>query len=386
MKTNILLLSPDRPKKSMGGLGVHVFEILKRIDTDKYNVTALCQCSEDYSIKDGVNIYGVETYETGVGKNDAFASTYLIQSKFVSRYMQLCQDKLIAKPSIIHCCDWSCSPASIEIANVTGAKIVFAVHLSINNYIKKINPLQLVELNIAKHIEFEACRSAFQVLQVSEAYSDMYPFMIYKHKTTIVPNGVDYSCFADSKPYPFPGKEKIKILYIGRLEQMKNVDTLMNIDIPRGCDLIFCGGTQGSSEELINNLKEIEKNNSRVHYVGPLYGQEKYNAMCSADLIIMPSRHEPFGMVALEACAAAQGGKTILASSFADGMKEFLTNDCAIDCGIEKESIEKAIVKFLMMSDVDKQNMRINAMEVAKKYSWENTVSIISNVYDKLNN
>lgn len=372
----------------MGGLGVHINEVINRLDTEKYNVTAICQGADDGMIK-GVKVFGITPYNYRYGNvQDAFSETYLNQSKFVTLATKLLMQKEIPVPHIIHCCDWSTAPAAWSIAEITGAKIVFAVHLSINNYIKEkdVNKMQQLGWNVAKSIEFEACRRAFTVLQVSDNYSNLYPFSIYKHKTTIVPNGVDTTLFENTDPFLFPGTGKIKILYIGRIEYMKNVDSLMEINVPEGCDLIFAGGKQGSSEYLINKLNEICKRNNRIHYIGPIYDNDKYAAICSADLVIMPSKHEPFGMVALEACAAAQMGKTIFASSFKGGMGEFLTTDCAINCGVTKESIEDAINKFSTMTEAKKNKMRKAAIKVAKRYSWQNTADIISGVYEQLTN
>ena len=167
---------------------------------------------------------------------------------------------------------------------------------------------------------------------------------------------------------------------------MKNVEVLSGIDIPDNCDLIFIGGAQGGEQSLIDKVIERSKVCKNIHYVGTMYGKEKINALCAADLIIMPSIHEPFGLVALEACAAAIGGKTLFASSFVGGMSEFLNSKAAINCGTTKESIEKSISLFLKMSEREKQTMRSKAVSIAKKYSWDNTTQKIEKVYNNLLN
>ena len=167
---------------------------------------------------------------------------------------------------------------------------------------------------------------------------------------------------------------------------MKNVEVLSSIDIPKNCDLIFIGGKQGGEQSLIDKVIERSKECKNIHYVGTMYGKEKINALCAADLIIMPSIHEPFGLVALEACAAAIGGKTLFASSFVGGMSEFLNSEAAINCGTTKESIEKSLFRFLKMSENEKKKMRSAAISIAKKYSWDNTTQNIQQVYDNLLN
>ena len=103
--------------------------------------------------------------------------------------------------------------------------------------------------------------------------------------------------------------------------------------------------------------------------------------MAAADLMVMPSAHEPFGLVALEALAAGQNGKTVLAASFVDGLGEFLTPQAAINCGTTKQSIETAVNTFLQMGADAKQSMREAGKQIAQAYSWANCVASIANVW-----
>lgn len=381
---NILILSPDRPIESMGGLGVHLLEVLKRVDTEEYNVSAICQGSNVMQLDNGVKIYGVSSDARINPYRDSIQETFIIQSRFVSLALSLIASGDIASPDIVHIMDWSTAIAGEEIAKATNAKTVFAVHLSINNYIKQVHPAQGWNFETAKTIEFEACRKAFKVLQVSEIYAEKFPFMIYKHKTEIVPNGVDCEAFANAQPYTHVGNNPIKIVYIGRIAEMKNVQSLMSIKIPDNCDLIFIGGTQGSSDLLIKDLQAKAERIDNLHYIGALYDQEKINAIAAADLVIMPSTHEPFGMVALEALAAAQNGKTILAASFVDGLGEFLNEQAALNCGTTIQSIESCIGEFLAMSEEEKSTMRQNAVALAQAYDWQSTTLIIQNIWGEL--
>ena len=112
--------------------------------------------------------------------------------------------------------------------------------------------------------------------------------------------------------------------------------------------------------------------------------KEKLDILSSSDLILMPSNHEPFGLVALEALSAGQNGKTILCSSFVDGMGEFLTEDSAIKCGTSSNEITEGIYKFLNMKEIDKKNMRNNGCKLAQKYTWDDCVKQIENTYDSI--
>lgn len=373
MKKNVLILSPDRPVQGMGGLGVHLYEVLKRIDTSMYDVSALCHDSEDITLQDGeVHVYGIYTGVPLEMGEDMVSDTLIYQTRFVSRYSTLVAEGKMQVPDLVHVCDWSTAVAGEEICRMTGARMVFAVHLSINNYIQEVNPFFRLSLKTAQMIEWNACRHSDRILHVSQMYADMFPFQFYAHKTSVCHNGVDYGAFAGAKTdAELAGDKPVKILYLGRIADMKNPQALWSIQVPENADLVFVGGEQGSSDPLMQSLQNVARNNPQVHYLGAKYGQDKIDILSSADLVVMPSTHEPFGMVALEALAAGQNGKTLLAASFVDGLGEFLTEEAAINCGTSVESVQAAVAKFMAMTDEQKQAMRDAGCKLAQQYSWE---------------
>lgn len=384
---NILILSPDSPVNSMGGLGVHLREVLNRIDTSLYNVYAVCQGTQNMILQDGkVKIFGLYEEKRSF-EEDAYVNTFINQSKFISLVNTLINNEEIQVPDVVHIMDWTTAIAGEELAKQFNAKIVFSVHLSINNYINKIHPLQEINHRFATDLEFNVCRKADKIIHVTKHYSTLFPFNVFEWKTDVVHNGVDYKSFSNAKTdYSFPGNNKIKAVYIGRLASMKNVETLYKVaGITKNIDFIFIGGEEGSDKHLLQQLSSLSKEeDNNIYYLGAKYGQEKINIMSSADLIIMPSIHEPFGLVALEALSAGQNGKTIFLSSFVDGMGEFLTDDTSIKCGITVVSIKRAINKFLLMSDEEKENMRLKGCELAQKYTWDICTNKIQEVWQKI--
>ena len=96
------------------------------------------------------------------------------------------------------------------------------------------------------------------------------------------------------------------------------------------------------------------------------YDDEKFQYLKSADAVIMPSIHEPFGIVALEALASG----TILLCSIVDGLAEFINDTVAINCGITPENITEAINTWNKMSSEEIENKIQLGMNHASKYSW----------------
>lgn len=384
---NVLILSPDSPVNGMGGLGVHLNEVLQRIDASRYNVSAVCQGSQEMTLQEGkVKVFGLYPMSRSL-EEDAYINTFINQSRFVARVNELIHASEMEVPDVIHIMDWTTAIAGEELANQFNAKIVFAVHLSINNYVKRIHPIQETSYRFATDLEFNMCRKAHKIIHVTDYYANLFPFNAFAQKTTVVHNGVDYISFSDAENnYPLPGNHKIKVLYIGRFAPMKNVETIWHcIEQLPEIDFIFVGGEDGSDKALINRLRVLDaKQDSRIYYLGAKYGKDKRSIMASADIIIMPSTHEPFGLVALEALSAGQRGKTILCSSFVDGMGEFLTEDAAINCGTTIHSIVQAVNKYLAMTTEEKESIRAKGCELAQNYTWDTCAKGIQDVWASL--
>ena len=105
-------------------------------------------------------------------------------------------------------------------------------------------------------------------------------------------------------------------LYVGRIDQNKGCNELFSFflnglqALPRGLRLVLIG-------------KEIlpVPEHPRIHHLGFLDDQDKFDALAAADLLLMPSYYESLSMVALEAWAL---GKPVLAN----GRCEVLRGQC----------------------------------------------------------
>jgi glycosyltransferase involved in cell wall biosynthesis len=102
-------------------------------------------------------------------------------------------------------------------------------------------------------------------------------------------------------------------IYIGRIDENKGCTELFDYfqryaaTFPRGLDLVLVG-------------KEVMPvpRHPRIHHLGFLSDEDKFNALAAADLLIMPSYFESLSMVALEAWAL---GRPVLANGRCDVLK-----------------------------------------------------------------
>lgn len=356
---NILVLLPDQIIKPMGGMGEQARNLFSHLSSDYHIYIIGSPDSEEYHDKN-ISYYPINNIETNHISSEALGSVFLQQALYVEKALSLGLNF-----DIVHAFDYSTFFAGQILADHYKSLFVTTIQLSIQHHAKNIHPLQLLNHQRASSIEMSGLINSDAIIQVSESYVKLFP-KIFSLKTKVIHNGISIDDWRQTEKIDLPGNNPIKIIYIGRYTEMKNTNTLCDIDLPDNVDLIFIGSSKGGTPEYFKYMTDKCTESNNMHYVGPKYGQEKINYLMSADAIIMPSTHEPFGIVALEALAS----KKILLSSFVNGLSDFLTEDCAINCGTTKESIESAIEKFLLLTEEEKSKMIESGLKVCKDHDW----------------
>jgi glycosyltransferase involved in cell wall biosynthesis len=129
----------------------------------------------------------------------------------------------------------------------------------------------------------------------------------------VVPNGLDTSAWAQlpsrgalRRRFGIPEKDKV-LLMLGRLHRVKNPELglemfgqLQRTDV----HLVFAGPDEEGFEPCLNLRATALGLGGKIHFTGLLTGESLLQAMADADLFMMTSIMESFGMAAVEAMAA----------------------------------------------------------------------------------
>ena len=139
-------------------------------------------------------------------------------------------------------------------------------------------------------------------------------------KVSVIPPGVDLSRFrpmsqSQSREFLGYGEEK-NILFVGRLEPLKGLDVLFRavaaLEDLGNITLNVVGGDENSEEKTrLQTLASRMKLTQNIRFIGSVSQDElplHYNA---ADVCVLPSHYESFGLAALEAAAC---GRPVVAS------------------------------------------------------------------------
>ena len=123
------------------------------------------------------------------------------------------------------------------------------------------------------------------------------------------PVGADVDDFGKAERESPAGKEKIRILFVGRLEKIKGIDLLLRAlktMIDEGYDFKAFLAGEGSCEIELKALAEGLNLGPRVTFLGPLFDRrELIKLYLSADIFVLPSVREWCPIVLFEAWAAS---------------------------------------------------------------------------------
>jgi glycosyltransferase involved in cell wall biosynthesis len=159
------------------------------------------------------------------------------------------------------------------------------------------------------------------------------------------------------------------ILFLGRLHYVKRVDLLVRAFAKLAATvedvrLVLAGPDCGTRPQVEQTVKTLGLG-SRVHFVGPLYGQQKYAAMVDARCFCQPSVYETFSMSILEAMAC--------------GLPPVITRGCNFDevgtsgSGLvvdSEDGLADALRKFCTDTDARNSAAKRSRDLVVAKYTW----------------
>ena len=195
-------------------------------------------------------------------------------------------------------------------------------------------------------------------------------------KIIVNPNGVDLKKFKEISV----GKKYGRILYVGRLESHKRVDTLMlayhrlkkrYADI----ELIIVG--KGPQKEYLQRLSKELKG---VTFYDPLPYERLIELMKSSWIFVLPSVREGQGIVLLEAMAAGTPPIAVQAEGSAVG--DVIKNNYN-GLLVPEGGIERAIQKLLTNENLY-IHLRKNGLQFVKGYDWAKIAERTAEVYERM--
>ena len=301
-----------------------------------------------------------DLYDSGIGERvynfAKIASLLAVQKEF----------------DIIHAHDWMTFVAGMEIKAMTGKPLVLHIH---SLEVDRNGP---DSKNWIYHIEKTAMEYADALIPVSyyTAGAIQTFYGIGNDKVFPVHNGIDQvQAFRSESSLP----EKI-VLFLGRITGQKGPEYFFEtaskvLEFMPNVRFVMAG--TGNMMKGIIETSAYKHLGNKFHFTGFLNHERVRYLLSIADVYVMPSVSEPFGLSALE---AAQFGVPCVISK-QSGVAEVLPSALKADFW-DVEKMSSNIISILKYKGLRDQLVK-DAYHDLSKISWENTAEGILNVYHR---
>ena len=199
----------------------------------------------------------------------------------------------------------------------------------------------------------------------------------FRQPICIIPNGVDIPSFEE----PLHGSTQT-LLFLGRIHPKKGLDVLLRAwgaVSPRfpGWNLRIAGP---DNEGYLDRMRAMatELRLMRVDFVGPIYGQAKFEAYRAAQLFVLPTHSENFGLTVAEALAS--GAPAIVTKGAPWGGLVSHGAGWWIDIGVEP--LVSCLETALQLSPQALRSMGARGRQwMQNEYSWTEVARKTSETY-----
>lgn len=313
----------------MGGLGVHVTELaagLERRGHEIHVITRRGPGQGDYALIDGVHYHRIDH-----GLSENFVESMDLMCKAMAhKFHEITQ--MIGNFELVHAHDWLTGNAMQYVKQGYGTPGLITMHST--EYGRDGNQFYDGFARWIRDTEAAGCNAANTVISVSGFLADELQriYQVPHNKIHVVPNGVNYHAFDG---YIDPAAVKARyglspmtptVCCFGRMTLQKGQDMLVEaVPMVLGYfpETKFVISGDGPTKDMVlARAQELGADKACI-FLGSVSRGEYADLMRACDILAVPSRNEPFGIVALEAWAA---GKPVVATT-AGGPREFIWHD-----------------------------------------------------------
>ncbi|MCR5977011.1 glycosyltransferase [Gordonia jinghuaiqii] len=326
----VLFVSWEYPPVVVGGLGRHVHHLATAMAAAGHDVVvltrrpsgtdALSHPTTD-TVAEGVRILAVAEdppeFEFG---QDMMAWTLAMGHAFIRAGLKILAGAgSVASgprwvPEVVHAHDWLVAHPAIALAEFFDVPLVSTIHATEAG---RHSGWVSGRTNRQVHsVEWWLVSESDALITCSASMRDEVNrlFGYDAADISVIHNGIDVGT------WPFAARTRTggpaELLFAGRLEYEKGVQDLLAA-LPRirrthpGTTLTIAG--DGTQREWLLEQARRHRVSKAVTFLGPVGHDELVTLMHRCDAIVLPSRYEPFGIVALE--AAATGAPLIVSTA-----------------------------------------------------------------------
>jgi len=370
---------------AVGGVAAHVSELADALAAKGHEVHVFTRYGTDQPAYKRVGL--VHEHRCRYDNRDDFVDD-------VNAMCRAMVDQFIATEhysgafDIVHAHDWLAANAMIWIKQQRGRRSVLTIHST--EYARCGNTFpggQSARVREQERAGLYWCDRAIAVSGITRAeIANMYDVPLWK--TAVIHNGVTASRFevaidrAEEKQRHGIGAMDPTVLFCGRMAYQKGPDLLLEA-VPAilryyaHAKFIFAG--DGNMRWSLEERARAMRVEHAVRFLGYRNGDELPRLYQCADMVCVPSRNEPFGIVVLEAWSA---GKPVVVTRVG-GPAEYVHHEhTGLLVYPNADSIAWGLGTMFTDFERARQMGAKGRGEVTKHFSWEQIAEQTLAVYD----
>lgn len=400
----VLAICGEDPENILGGMGMHVRELYRVMASKGVEIDLLTDgvFKPDIANPDGSLPYlgfkkwvrDVHTCWIPSGPDmSCILTADLLMAKTLMR--MIASGK---RWDVIHMHEWGSVQLGRMAKHALGIPLIGTMHLCLS-YLAHLNHEQLALGNEADRYtcqqEGNLLCDPDEAILCSKAYVKMArEFMLMSRPIRMIYNGINreewHPRAGDAARAVISNKLTSRpiALYVGRIAEMKGIthilDALERQDT--GWQVVLAGEVNANTEEekegwhVTRRIRALEASHpERLKWVGFSHGRPLKDLYAAASVCLMPSTHEPFGIVALEAMAM---GLPLIATEV-DGLGEIVCNSGREFALVIPSHSSEAIIAALRMVEAPevRAELRELGLERAAQFTWETAAEQTLTVY-----
>jgi glycosyltransferase involved in cell wall biosynthesis len=275
---------------------------------------------------------------------------------------------------VIHCHDWMCFPAGIILKQLTGKPLIVTMHATEYDRTGQLCPnpvIREIEKKGMMHADLVVTVSVFEKQQLVEKYE------IPARKIRVIYSGIDLNAYKRKKVREKKGKI---VLFVGRLTIQKGCEFFLEaasevLRVAPDTKFLIVG-TGDMMPQLIDKAIDLGIMD-HVYFLGFQEDVQQYYSL--ADVFVMPSVSEPFGLACLEAMAC----KAPVIISKQSGASEVLKHCFKVDFWDTRELANK-ILGLLHYKELNHE-LRVRGYRELQRYrGWKEVAEDYLNIYKEV--
>ncbi len=388
---SVMMLSWEYPPRIIGGISPHIYYLSKSLARNGikvYVVTCDFPGAPAHEVVDGVEVYRIDSYKN---PSPDFATWVYLMNMNMQKEAATITRQLGGKIDVFHAHDWLVATAGIGLKHVFRKPFFATMH---STEIGRRNGIHSGYERMIHETEAWLTYEAWKVICCSDymVHHVQWAFGLPTDKLVMIPNGVKAEVYTKNdkdlaqfrNKYALP-QEKI-VLFVGRMVYEKGVHVLVNA-APKVLEkanakfiIVGNGYMKDQLSTIVNNTGLAHK----VMFTGFVDDETLRKLQKCADVSVVPSLFEPFGIVALEAMAAKSpvvvsdtGGLSEIVNHDVDGVKAYTGNPDSLAWGINRVLTDEAYANTL----------RTNAYrKIQEKYNWDKIAQQTMTMYENILN